>query len=313
MKFDLQLFAGEKQGWSYSAVGNPEDLQKMAFLITPSQTPLLSAMGDCKKKVTNSTHSWTARVLRAPKVNAVVEGATITPADPTLKSKMSNYTQLSDNSYYVTSTENAIANINGTNSDIGSQTRDAMLELKTDLDLAMNTSATQVLSASGVAGVAGGLPYFLNTTNYPNATVIDAASKPLSETMVITAMRSLYLKHNPENLTLFCSVNNKTKVDGFTGGAVKQTDTSGKIKNVVKGYSSSFGDFDVLMSRVCPDSDVYLLDMNYLGKGFLQPFEDDPITSKVTKTAHKESRVVSCEWTMECQAVEAHVHIKNVI
>lgn len=305
--------AGEKQAWSYSAVGNPEDLQKMAFLITPSQTPLLSAMSDAKKKVSSTKHEWTSRVLRAPQANKVVEGASITAADPTLKNRLFNYTQLSDNAYYVTDTENAIAVMNGTNSDIGSQTRDAMLELKTDIDLAMTTSATKTASASGVAAQAGGILHYMDTANYSTATVVDAASKPLQESMVLTAAKTLYGKHNPENLTLFVSLNNKLKVDGFTGGAMKQTGTGGKIVNVVKGYSSSFGDFDVLMSRNLPDTDVYLLDMNYLGKGFLQPFQDAPVTSNTIKTAHKEARVVWAEWTMECLAVEAHARIKNVV
>lgn len=306
--------AGEKQGWSFSAVGNPEDLQKMAFLITPSATPLLSAMGDTKKKVSSTKHEWTSRTLRPAQANKVIEGATITAVDPQVKTRMYNYTQLSDNPYFVTDTENAIAQANGTNSDIGSQMRDAMLELRRDVELAITTSNARVQSASGTAGQAGGLPFYLNTTNFTTANMVDAANKGLSEgAHVIPMAKAIFSQHDPENLTLLVSPYNKIKVDGFTGGAMKQVDPkTGKIYNNIKGYSSSFGDFAVMVSRYCPDTDAYLLDMNYLNKGFLQDFQEAPVTSKDVKTAHKEARVVWCEWTAECLAVEAHAHTQNL-
>ena len=306
--------AGEKQAYAFSAVGNPENLHQMAEMTTPESTPVWTALGKTREEVKDLEYKWLTRSLRTAAANVVQAGAAITAADPALRAELSNYTQLSDNPYFLTDTQQAIAKKNGTNSDLGTIMQDAITELKRDINLRVITGATKVKQASGTAGAAAGLEWWFTVANNSNAIVQDAASKPLSETQnVMPALKSLYAVHDPKQLTLIVSPGNKNRVDTFSGGAMKQVDPkSGTLFNNIKMIRTSFGDMAVLVDRACPDDTAFIVDMSYLGKGFLQEFQDAPIVSASAKTAHSESRVVWCEWTLETQMVECGAKIDNI-
>lgn len=296
--------ANEKQGWSSSAIGNPESLKKMAELVSPESTPLLTAF-KAGSKVTNTTHSWLTRSLDTAASNAVAEGATITPADPEVYTRLYNYTQLSHKTKYLTDTQQAIAKANGNNLDIGTVSEDALKALKRDMEYGITTNASASAHVgSTAAGTAGGVAYWTTTAAGSAYRVSATASgtTTLDEALhFIPMMQGIYTQHEPENMAVLLSVGNKTRFDQFTGGAVKQIDPkTGQLVNDVKGYRSSFGNFATIVSRYMPNTDVYGLDMNFWAKSFLQPYEDFVVIDKNTKTAHKIAIGWQAEWTVEC-------------
>jgi hypothetical protein len=305
--------SGEKAAYSYGAV-NPEDFHNFAVLISPSSTPVMSAMGD-GYEVKDTSHNWSTDALRAAATNAVVEGATVTPVDPSATVKLTNYTQLSDGSYYLTTTQDAIARKNNRPGSIGNQMAKCIKEVKLDMEKAIITNATQVKSAASTAGVAGGLPYWLNTSNYNYANVIAGGTAKFDEdTHFIPAMAAIFADHDPESLTMIVSPTNKNKVDKFTGGSVRNIDgKSGTLYNNIKNIQTAYGDVAVMISRYMPDTSVFILDMDYWKKGFLDEFNEFEITSRQRRDKHRIQRGVACEWTIECRAIAANAHINALI
>lgn len=305
--------AGEKAAYSYGAI-NPEDFHNFAVLISPSSTPVFSAMGD-GYEVTNTTHNWSTDALRAATTNAVIEGASITPVDPSALTKLNNYTQISDGSYYLTTTQDAIARKNNRPGSIGNQMAKCVKEVKLDIEKAIVTGTTKVLSAASTAGVAAGIQWWLNTGNNATANVIAGGSAKFDEdTHFIPALAAIYADHDAENLTMVVSPTNMNKVNKFTGGSVRNIDgKSGTLYNNIKNIVTPYGDVAVIISRYMPDTSVFILDMDYWKKGFLDEFNEFEITSRQRRDKHRIQRGVACEWTIECRAIEAHAHINALI
>jgi hypothetical protein len=295
--------------WDNLTVANKEDFHNVAINIAPEQTPLLTSVGE-GYPVTNTKHQWLTDTLASPTANAIVEGATISPSARAAAVRLYNETQMSEKSYYVSDIQDAIQMKQGGNLDSGNQQRKAVIELKRDIEYAMTINATRTAFADSVAGTIGGLPYWVNTANYTNANTVDAASAALTESMLLQAMQAQWEDHEPEQMTVLCNSTNKLRIDGFSGGAVRNTDANAKMLiNTIKVYESSFGNFKLIMSRYCTTGNLYVLDTNYIKKGFLIP-----ITQKaVAYTKHRNEFVVFAAYTMEMRAIDAHARVLNIV
>lgn len=301
---------------SFGAGANPEDLHKIAMMTTPQSVPVFSAM-DAGWDCTQSHHEWPTDKLNAPQTTAVQEGAAISPAVIPALVRMGNYTQLQDRSYVISDRQQAIVKKNGLNIGVGQQMKKMVVELKRDNEKVFLTSATASAETSTAASVCGGLPYFFDTGNSTwGSTVqsVDCSSKPLSEdNHVMALLAKIYNVHDPEELTLIASPNVKKAIDKFTGGAMRELDAkSGTIYNNIKTIRTSFGDLFIIIARQASDTTVYVPDMAYFKKSFLQPIESFYISGKDFKNKHGIEFGVQDDFTMECRNPMAGGVLLNV-
>ena len=300
--------AGEKQAYTYGSVGTPEDLNPAIINISPKTTPIFTVAG-AGNTVTASNHEWLVDSLAAPADNAVVEGASVTSVDPEKPTRLGNYIQQFDKPYFITDVQQALADKSGSDAaDIDRIREKKMREIARDAEYSIVNNSAKVASAASTAPKFGGLPYWVNTSNYPTANV-NTVSGAFTEDEFLETVQMVWTDHEPEKLTAFMSGTNKGIFSQFTGSAVKNNDAkSGEVYGAVDIYHSDFGDIVAVASRYMPDTDVYILDMEYVKKSFLINFHEE----ELAKVGHKIEKFITGAFTIENRAIECHGRMASI-
>jgi len=297
--------------YSYDSITiNPEDLQAVAINISPQKTVAFSDLGG-GYDVKNIKHEWEIDALSDPKDNAVQEGGATSPEEHDLPTRLYNTTQIQERGYGITTTQDTIAKKNGTQTNLGPRMQQAMIELRRDANYALYNNSTRVVHASGTKGKFGGFPYWLNTSNYSDAIVVSTSAKKIAESHIIDALQQVYAVHDFDNLNAYCNQVVKVAIDNFTGGAVRNINKEKTVGGMVDVYETSCGQVTFKIDRQCPTTDIYAIDPDYWKKGFLQELDDRSVVSKDNASAHKVSRIVTWEMTMECRHYQAGFRINS--
>lgn len=295
---------------------NPEDYHQIILNTTPKSTVLFSDLGD-GDDIKNIEYSWAVESLEAPVYNAVAEGADVTVAGAKLPTRIKNYTQLMDKGYMITTTEQAVATKGGTGTDIKKRMIQAALGMRRNTNKSLYENATAAQHSEGVAGKFGGLAYWFDASNaqLANPNVIDAASKPISEAMILSGMQKVYDIHEFDKLVGYCASVTKMKIDNFTGGAVvNKQKAEKKAGNIIDVYETSCGDLMIKIDRQAPATDFYAIDPRYFKKGFLQNFENKTKSGESgNQPAHKIEKYVTWEVGMRALNPLAGFRIKTLV
>jgi len=258
-----------------SSAVNPEDYHQLVLNTSPKSTVLLSDMGD-GDDIKNIEYSWALESLATPATSAIAEGADATVAGHALPTRLKNYTQLMEKGYMITTTEQAVADKNGTGTDIKKRMLEAALHMRRGANKSIFENDTATKHSEGVASLFGGLPYWFNAANaqLANSNVIECASAAISESFILQGMQQVYDIHEFDILNGYCNSKQKMKFDNFSGGAVVNKNKSEKrAGNIIDVYETSCGDLAVKIDRQATTTDFYALDTRYWKKGFLQNFE----------------------------------------
>jgi hypothetical protein len=308
---------GVENGYAADSIGvNPENYHQIILNTTPKSTVLFSDLGE-GEDIKNIEYSWAVESLEAPVYNAVAEGADVTVTGHGLPTRIKNYTQLMDKGYMITTTEEAVARKSGTGTDIKKRMLQAALGMRRNTNKSMYENATAVRHAEGTAGKFGGLAYWFDASNaqLANTNVIDGASKPISEAMILSGMQKVYDIHEFDKLTGYCASVTKMKIDNFTGGAVvNKQKAEKKAGNIIDVYETSCGDLMIKIDRQAPSTDFYALDTRYWKKGFLQNFENKTKSgADGNQPAHKIEKYVTWEVGMYAKNPLAGFRIKSLV
>jgi len=149
---------------TYQSIGNREDLIPIITMISPSQTPILSALKT--KKATGMTHEWLTDALASPAANAVVEGADATFGTLTPRVRLNNTIQNIRKTGQVSDNQEAVLK-SGVKSEYSYQLEKATKELALDTERALITGSRST-GATATAATMGGI-LFYTTTNTQNA------------------------------------------------------------------------------------------------------------------------------------------------
>jgi hypothetical protein len=290
---------------------NPEDLHALAIMISPKKTPCFSDMGN-GYDVKNIEHSWETDALSDPKDNAVAEGGATNPQAHALPQRLYNNTQIQERGYFVTTTQEAIARKNGTQTNLGPRMQQAIIELRRDANYAIFNNAAREAHSGSALGHFGGFPYWFNTANYPQAIVVNTGGKKVKESDIISGLQQVYDVHDFDNLNAYCASTVKLAIDNFTGGAIRNmSSTANKAGQMVDVYETSCGQITFKIDRQCPITDIYATDSDYWKKGFLQALDDRQVVGSQNATAHKNSRIVTWELTTECRHPQAGFRVTS--
>lgn len=300
MIFNLQLFADGNT--TYTAVGNKEDVTGLVVNIAPDETPLYSMLPEGKAISTKT--EWLEKTLRAAKVNTTAEGGNLTTDHVKARTRPYNVTQIFQQGYDVTGTQQAVAHYGGITSEIDDAMADAMKELALDIELAWFTSSTRVEGDGATARVAGGLEYYISTNKMANG----GTARAYTETLLKQAIQKSWSAGGVPKY-VFQSGDNQNIANGFKGGNTSNQDAKAK-KTVaaVDVYVSSFGTVKFVPHRQLPNTDVFVLDTQYLETRYLRRFKD----TELPKTADAEKRNILGELCPVVKAEKAQAWITDL-
>jgi len=300
-------FAGQEYAATMRGVGNAEEFEKLANNISPETTPLYSLIGQVD--IASDKFEWIVDSLATPAANAIIEAASITAASTAIPTRLYNYAQQLEKTFAISDRQQAIQKKQGGSFDVKQQLQNRTLEVRRDFEYAICVNTARTLGTTGAAQVTGGLGYWLLTSNNSVANVVAGGSARPTETVLLTAMQQQWDDHEPGNMAVLASSTNKLVIDGFSGGAIKNTNVGDKkLTNTVKIYESSFGIFKMITSRYVPNTDIYVLDLDYVKSAILIPIEH----VQLGFTKHAEEHMVHMVGGLKVSAINAHAHIASL-
>ena len=309
-----------------AAVGNREELSNVIDMITPEDTPVYSMIGtgSC-----DSIHpEWEVDELRAPGVNAQLEGDEYSYGAITPPSRYGNYTQIFRDSFIISRTQNKVDNA-------GSQEKEAKQKVKIGKALRKDVEYSILSNTASFGGdprVSAGLPTWLETSTDRGVggadggfaggvttVATDGTLRDLARAQINGMMQSVY-SAGAEVKMLVMSPGAKATFSTFledAGVVPLRSATSRGAKQVVIGnvdiYLSPFGEIAAVPDRVMAFDDLgrnaFGIDPEKAEWLWLRPFAED---SDVSRTGDAEKHVVVGEGCLKVDNEAAHFVIADL-
>jgi hypothetical protein len=302
-----------------------EDLQEAMISISPTDTPVMSAIG--RRNVDNTYFEWgVVSLAAASNANRVIEGESAPGNDaPTNAVRQGNYTQISDKVVEVSDTANAV-NGAGDAQTTAKQIAYKLKELKRDMETMLCDNVAGSAGASGTARSSAGLPAYLRTnasrgtngadgttsgsgvSGYVNAAATDGTQRAITEALLKGVIADCWTE-GAEPSVVICGPSQKQTISAFTGNATrfKEAEDS-KLNAAIDVYISDFGELQIVPSRFSRSRDVLVLDPNYARVAYLKPTSQKPLA----RTGHAERRLISVEFGLQVDNEAAHGVIADV-
>ena len=302
-----------------------EDLQDALISISPTDTPVMSAIG--RKNVDNTYFEWgVVDLADASTSNRVAEGESAPANDsPTNAVRMANYTQISDKVVEVSDTHNAV-NGAGNAQTLAKQVAYKLKELKRDMESMLTDNVAASAGSSGTARASAGLPAFLRTnvsrgtggangttsgsgdSGYVDAAATDGTTRAITETLLKGVIADCW-SEGAEPSVVICGATQKQAISAFTGNATRYKEAEdSKLNAAIDVYISDFGELQIVPSRFSRSRDVLVLDPNYARVSYLAPTSQ----KELARTGHAERRLISVEYGLQVDNEKAHGVIADI-
>ncbi len=297
---------------SYDATGNREDLSDIIYDISPTETPLMSAIP--RTTATGTKHEWQKDALAsASGTNAVIEGDDATTDAATATTRIFNYCQISDKVPRVTRTQEKI-NKAGRASEMAYQMEKRMKELKRDCETALLANKAEVAGNDTLARQLSGAQAWIktNTSIASDATAstgdgtdvhTDGTARALQESFVETVLGNAWDAGGNPTLGIL-GKNQKQKFAAFSGNATRTHDgESKKITNTIDIYIDPLGnEVRLVPDRFAPADVVYFFDTEMVAMSILDDFQ----SKDLAVTGDSMRKQILVEYTLEMRNEAAH-------
>lgn len=291
---------------TYQAIGNREDLIDIITNISPVDTPVLSMTESVK--ASSVLHEWQTQALKTPTAVARIEGddANIKTVTPTVR--LTNSTQIIDNNFIVTETQQAV-NPAGRASEDTYQTELAMKELANDIEYAYVVNSAAVTGASGTARQLKGLVGWV-VTNISSAT----ANRALTSTILDALLKTVWLAGGKPDVILTggtqkIAFTNTTNFPGMTRNITASTNQYYLAVDVYQGGIG--GEMKLVTSTIMGnnlDSRIFCLQMDKFRKAWLRPIKKTPLG----RTGDGQKFQIVAETTLESLNEKASGTVTNL-
>lgn len=294
--------------------GNREDLVDMVYDISPTETPIFSALP--RSEATAVLHEWTRDALAAAAANEQVEGddATITVAQ--VKGRLNNRCAISSKTPGVTMTQMAVKKT-GMQDEMAYQVAKSMKELKRDIEVMLTANTAKVAGNDTTARKSAGLPTWLkdnvnaagaDPTGDGSDTATNGTQRAFQESFLQEVSQECY-DNGGEPTLLVLGTFNRRVATGFAGNQNRNMDTtSKKLINSIAVYEDDFNVLKVVPDRFCLSRNALLLDTENAKIAWLRPIEVQPLA----KTGDSIRKLVIGEWTLEVSEPKAHGIIRDL-
>lgn len=314
---------------TFDLVGIAEDIEDAIFLISPTETPVLTMAG--KKKASNTLHQWQTDSLAAVTHQPQVEGddAAFATASPTVM--LSNYTQINRKTLIVSRTADTVRKY-GRAKETVRLIKKYGKEIKRDVEYSIVGKQGSSAGGSATARQSAGLGAMIVNRRFASGTgtnttgttpgfaagVWTAATEGTASTFVEAdlkaALELAWLDGgNPTKLVM--NSQPKRTLAGFAGATAyagfynpNQGKAQGAVIAGVDQYVSDYGNHTVVLDRYMAQSVVYCLDPEYISVAWL----DNIQMQELAKTGDADKSMLIGEWTLVLENPDAHAQIRDI-
>jgi hypothetical protein len=301
-----------------NAIGQREDLSDIIYRIDPTETPLVTAMS--KETTSGVTTEWQVQELAAAvDTNYVNEGADYSYVNPTATTRLNNIHQISASAAQISGTLDSV--------DTAGRAKESAyvkvlkgLEQRRDIEKSLfkneaksgsDPRKTAKLLTWITNGSAPSDMAFAAGTGADTADVTGTAAA-LTLAKIDTAIKAAYIDGGSPSMLLM-SPTNKVNFSGLSSGSVATnqiTSTAPQEASIVGSvslYLSDFGTLDAVVDRQCSDSEMYVIDKDYVCLGFLPGRQFS--VSDVAPTGDTTKFSIISEYALIVKAPKAHAAI----
>ncbi len=289
---------------TYSAKGNREDLSDRIYMISPTDTPFMSAVR--RTKATAVKHEWQTDVLAAASnANQVLEGDAATTDAATATVRLNNNCEISDKVPRVTGTQE-IVNKAGRKSEMAYQVAKRAQELKRDMESSLLANKITAGGSATVARDLGGIESWINTNgsvgggsgalgSLGSTARTDGTNRALTEALLKAQLKSAWDAGGDPECIMVGSFN-KQVISGFTGNATRFKGAEDKtLKAAIDIYDSDFGELEIIPNRFQVQESTLILQKDMWAVAYLRPF----LLWDLAKTGDTERKQLLVEFTLE--------------
>lgn len=301
-----------------AAVGEREDLSDIIYRIDPTETPLVTAMA--KETTSGVTTEWQVQELAAAvDTNYVNEGADYSYVNPTATSRLTNVHQISAQAASVSSTLDAVDKA-GRDKETAYVKVIKGLEQRRDIEKSLFKNEAK--SASDPRKTAKLITWITNgdkpsdmafaTGDGSDVADLTGTARALTLAQIDAAIKAAYIDGGSPTM-LVMSPSNKVNFSGLSSGSVATnqiTSTAPKEASIVGSvslYLSDFGTLEAVVDRQLGDSEVYVVDKDYVCLGFLPGRQFS--VSDVAPTGDATKFAIISEYALMVKAPKAHAAI----
>lgn len=294
--------------------GNREDLLNTVYDISPTDTPMLTALP--RSKASAVLHEWTTHALAAAAANENIEGDDTDAAAATPKVRLNNRTAISKKVAAITGTQQVVDKV-GMMDAMAEEVGYKMAEIKRDIELMIHANTAKVTGDDSTARKTAGIPTWLkdnvsaigaNPTGDGSDTATDGTQRAFAESHLLTVSQSCYTNGGKPTI-LDLGAFNKRVVSGFPGNATRHvTASEQKLINSIDVYEDDFNKLKVVPNRFALARNAVLWDLEMAAIAYLRPFD----VTGLAKTGDSEKKQVLTEWALEVRNPAAHGIVRDL-
>lgn len=309
---------------TYTVVGQKESVDDKIYRVTPEETPFVSMIG--RRSVDAVTPEWQRDSLRAAAANAAIEGADASYSAQSQPERLSNKTQIIQDTLSVTGTTDRVAKY-GRDKESARLKAKKMVELKKDVEFAAIGNGAFVEGAAATARQMRGVYGWIATNNELGATgaapVIATNTAPTAGTLrpfteaLAKANILKVFQSGGKAEVLMVSPAHKQVVSTWNGNVTRFNDVGSKavrLQTSFSVYGHDFGETKVVPNRVMTGAraglinTAYIVDPEQFELGVLRPFGATPLA----KVGDAENFQILTEVTLICREEKACGAIRDL-
>jgi hypothetical protein len=301
-----------------NAIGEREDLSDVIYRIDPDETLLVSNVQ--KETIKGIFHEWQVQELAAAvDTNSASEGADYSYVNPSATTRLGNHHQIAVSA---ASVSNTLDVVDKAGRDKETAYVKVLKGIEQRRDIEKSLFKNEARSGSEPRKTAKLITWITNgdkpsdmafaTGDGSDAADLTGTAAALTLAKIDAAMLAAYNDGGSPNMLLM-SPTNKQNFSGLSSGSVATNQITytapreAAIVGSVSLYLSDFGELAVTVDRQCPNSEMYLIDTDYVCIGSLPgrmfSVSDVAATGDATKFA-----IVS-EYTLIVKAPKAHAAV----
>lgn len=290
--------------------GNREDLLNIVYDISPTETPVLTALPRSTAEAV--LHEWTNDALASAAANEQIEGDEAAIDAATAKTRFGNYCAISRKVPGVTGTQQVVGKT-GQKDEMAYQVSKRMKEIKRDMEVMLTANTARVAGNDTTARKSAGFPTWMsvnsdrgsggaNPTGDGTDAATDGTQRAFQESQLQAVSQSCFTNGGSPSL-LVVGAFNKRVASGFSGNQNRNVDASEKkLVNSISVYEDDFNTLKIVPDRFSRSRDALLVDPEFAHVAYLRGFE----TTNLAKTGDSEKKQIITEWTLEMNHRGAH-------
>ena len=301
-----------------NAIGEREDLSDIIYRIDPAETPLFTAAA--KETTSGVTTEWQVQELAAAvDTNHVNEGADYSYVNPTATTRLSNVHQIAAQA---ASVSNTLDVVDKAGRDRETAYVKVIKGLEQRRDIEKSLFKNEAKSASDPRKTAKLMTWLTNgdkpsdmghgTGDGSDTCDLTGTARALTLAQIEAAIKEAYEDGGSPSL-LVMSPANKVAFSGLSSGSVatNQITTTAPQEAAIVGsvslFLSDFGTVNAVVDRQAPNSEMYVIDTDYVAIGTL-PGRNFAV-SDVAPTGDATKFAIITEYALIVRAPKAHAFI----